>query len=259
MGQTDFRTAQANRAALKSQSQLTAIKRGTRYDASMIASAILAASALSATSWTELRGKLEKKWPNNHEVRIVCHGHSVPAGYFLDGKVETFNAYPHLLHVALNRTYPNAVINVMTTAIGGENAVQGAKRFETDVLPLKPDVLTIDYSLNDRGLGAPAVRSAWKSMVVLAKKAGILVVLLTPTPDLNEDILDPNARLAAHAKQVRELAKELDVKLVDSYQMFLDLKAKGTDLKPYMSQNNHPNRAGHLVVAAELEKVFASD
>lgn len=48
-------------------------------------------------------------------------------------------------------------------------------------------------------------------------------------------------------------------KLVDSYQKFLDMKAKGTDLQPYMSQNNHPNRAGHLVVAAELEKAFASD
>jgi lysophospholipase L1-like esterase len=137
--------------------------------------------------------------------------------------------------------------------------VQGEKRFQRDVLALKPDVVTIDYSLNDRSLGAPAVRSAWKSMIVSAKEAGILVVLLTPTPDLNEDILDRNAPLASHATQVRELAKELDVRLVDSYQKFLDLKSKGTDLKPYMSQNNHPNRAGHLIVAAELEKVFASD
>ncbi len=47
--------------------------------------------------------------------------------------------------------------------------------------------------------------------------------------------------------------------LADSYQTFLDLKAKGTDLQPYMSQNNHPNRAGHLVVATELEKAFVSD
>jgi lysophospholipase L1-like esterase len=230
----------------------------------MIASAILAAGAmgisnLGAISWADLRGKLEKKWPNNHEVRIVCHGHSVPAGYFLDGKVETFNAYPHLLHVALNQKYPNAVINVITTAIGGENALQGAKRFQTDVISLKPDVLTIDYSLNDRGPGAPAVLPAWKSMVEAAKQAGILVILLTPTPDLNEDILDPNANLAIHARQVRELARELDVKLVDSYQKFLDMKSRGIDLKPYMSQNNHPNRAGHLEVAAELEKAFASD
>lgn len=225
----------------------------------MIASAILAAGALGAISWADLRGKLEKKWPNNHEVRIVCHGHSVPTGYFFDGKVETFNAYPHLLHVALNQKYPNAVINVITTGIGGENALQGAQRFKDDVLSLKPDVVTIDYSLNDRGPGAPAVRSAWKSMVVSAKEAGVLVILLIPTPDLIEDILDPNANLAIHARQVRELAKELDVKLVDSYQKFLDLKAKGTDLQPYMSQNNHPNRAGHQVVAAELEKAFASD
>ena len=48
-------------------------------------------------------------------------------------------------------------------------------------------------------------------------------------------------------------------KLVDSYQKFLAMKSKGTDLQPSMSQYNHPNWAGHLVVAAELEKAFASD
>ncbi len=225
----------------------------------MISSAFLFAGALKSTTWAELRTRLEQKWPNNHEIRIVCHGHSVPAGYFLNGKVETFNAYPHLLHVALNLKYPNAVINVINTAIGGENSLQGVKRFKSDVLLLRPDVVTIDYSLNDRAYKLQEVRDAWKEMILTAKEKGILVVLLTPTPDLSENILDPKTKLALHSLQVRELAKELNVRLVDSYQKFFELKASGTDLKPLMSQGNHPNRTGHQIVADELQRVFASD
>jgi len=64
--------------------------------------------------------------------------------------VDTFNAYPHLLHLGLKERFPFAVINVAVTAIGGENSESGAARFERDVLNRKPDVITIDYALNDR-------------------------------------------------------------------------------------------------------------
>jgi len=43
---------------------------------------------------------------------------------------------------------------VICTAIGGENSSAGARRFESDVLVHKPDVLFIDYALNDRGLAS---------------------------------------------------------------------------------------------------------
>jgi len=90
---------------------------------------------------------LDKPWPDNRTVNIVAHGHSVPAGYFATPIVDTFNAYPHLLHVRLKQRYPTAVLNVIVTAIGGEASVSGAARFHRDVLPLRPDVLLIDYAL----------------------------------------------------------------------------------------------------------------
>ena len=65
---------------------------------------------------------LRQHWPDNRTVNIVCHGHSVPAGYFATPRVDTFHAYPHLLHRGLKERYPFAVINVIVTAIGGENS-----------------------------------------------------------------------------------------------------------------------------------------
>src|SRR6185503_2190695 len=73
--------------------------------------------------------ELEKAWPTNRTVNLVCHGHSVPAGYFKTPVVDSFHAYPHLLHVAVKERFPRAVVNVIVTAIGGENSVAGAARF----------------------------------------------------------------------------------------------------------------------------------
>ena len=87
---------------------------------------------------------LALRWPQNRAVNIVCHGHSVPAGYFATPFVNTFSAYPHLLHRMIKERFPYAVTNVIVTAIGGENSVQGAERCEAEVLSHRPDVLSID-------------------------------------------------------------------------------------------------------------------
>ena len=96
------------------------------------------------TYLADVCAELSKSWPANRTVNIVCHGHSVPAGYAKTPAVQTFDAYPFLLHRGLNERFPHAVVNVIVTAIGGENSEQGAKRFARDVLSMRPDVVTID-------------------------------------------------------------------------------------------------------------------
>ena len=109
-------------------------------------------------------------WPNNKTINIIFHGHSVPSGYFKTPEIQTMRAYPELTLQYLSTKYPNAVINVIKTCIGGENAVQGAKRFKADVLNHNPDILFIDYALNDRGVGLQKAKQAWQSMIEKALK-----------------------------------------------------------------------------------------
>ena len=54
----------------------------------------------------EVLCELQKQWPNNRTINIVCHGHSVPSGYFATPFVDTFNSYPHLLHRAIKERFP---------------------------------------------------------------------------------------------------------------------------------------------------------
>jgi acyl-CoA thioesterase I len=208
------------------------------------------------TYLADVTALLNQSFPHNRTVTIVCHGHSVPAGYFQTPRIDTFNAYPHLLHRQLAEQHPTAVINVIVTAIGGENSATGAARFERDVLSLRPAVVTIDYALNDRRIGLDAARQAWESMIVKAKAAGSKVILLTPTADTTANLAVPADPLNQHAAQIRRLAAEHHVGLADSLAAFQQSVRSGRQLADLMSQKNHPNRAGHELVVAELLKWF---
>jgi lysophospholipase L1-like esterase len=204
----------------------------------------------------EVTSLLSKDWPSNRTVTIVCHGHSVVAGYFKTPEVRTFDSYPYLLHRGLAERFPHSVINVIVTAIGGENAESGAARFEREVLSLRPDVVTIDYALNDRPIGLARAEKSWRSMIEAALAAHVKVILLTPTADMKAKLLDPNDPLNQHAAQIRRLAAEYHVGLVDSLAQFQDYVRGGGQLAGLMSQGNHPNRKGHELVAAQLLEWF---
>src|SRR5690242_13302502 len=166
---------------------------------------------------------LHQQWPNNRAIQVVCHGHSVPAGYFATPVVDSFNAYPYLLHRGLKERFPFAVVNVIVTAIGGENSTSGAERFAREVLCHHPDVVTLDYGLNDRRLGLAAAQAAWRAMIEQALALPSKVLLLTPTPDasaLGAGPAEDWAALQQHAEQIRAMASEYQVGLVDSLKAF---------------------------------------
>jgi lysophospholipase L1-like esterase len=207
------------------------------------------ASAADPTSYLKpIQQELQKKWPKNRTIQLVFHGHSVPAGYFKTPNVQTFQAYPLLVHKAAKEAYPFAILNAINTSIGGEQSESGAARLQRDVLTHRPDVLFIDYALNDRSIGLERAKKAWESMIKTALAQNIKIILLTPTPDWSENILDDKTPLAQHAQQIRELAAKYNVGLADSYAAFREKVKNGENVRDYLSQINHPNEKGHNIV-----------
>ena len=82
------------------------------------------------------------------------------------------------------------------------------------------------------------------------------LILLTPTPDQSAKLDDPADPLNQHADQIRRLASEHGLALVDSLAAFKSRLQAGDVLAELMSQINHPNRKGHKLVVAELLKWF---
>jgi len=204
----------------------------------------------------DIKVELKKEWPKNRTINLVFHGHSVPAGYFKTPVVNTLDSYPYQLLRKIKELYPYSVINIINTSIGGENAESGEKRFASDVLTHKPDVLFIDYALNDRRIGLEKAKNAWESMIQQALKNNIKIILLTPSPDQKVAILEPNNILENHANQIRDLSKTYGIGLVDSYALFRQKVTSGDSLSNFMSQVNHPNEKGHALIAEEILKYF---
>lgn len=205
---------------------------------------------------TEIKAELIKEWPKNRTVNLVFHGHSVPSGYFKTPDVKTFQSYPFLLLKELKRLYPFAVINVILTSIGGENSEQGAKRFKKQVLNHKPDVLFIDYALNDRRISLDASRKAMEYMIKKGLKKEMKIILLTSTPDQKVDIMNKDSDLQILNNQTIDLVKRYQIGLVDSYSTFQRLSSTGEKISDYMSQVNHPNEKGHQIVTNGIMKYF---
>lgn len=202
---------------------------------------------------------LNKVWPDNATFSLVFHGHSQPSGYTAAHVVRTFDAYPHQVHRLLAGRFPTAVINAITTAIGGENALRGAERFAADVLCHKPNIIVIDYGGNDRFQPKDAVDAAWRSMIEAALEAGKKVILVTPQIDCGGGYYAPE-RLQSDAAALRAmisaLAGEYGVALADAYAAFLRALSAGQSVHDFLISVNHLSAAGHAVVAAQIAAWF---
>lgn len=206
-----------------------------------------------------LLAELKKPWPKNRVVNVIFHGHSVPAGYHKTPEVKPFESYPLLALGMIKQDNPHAVMNAIVTAIGGENSLSGAARFEKDVLPMKPDVIFIDYALNDRRLPEAVVEKSWRFMARAAKAKGVPVVFVTPTGAEDVKIGAADEPLEIRAEIIRKVAAEEGVPVADVWAAWKATLAGGVKQESLLSQVNHPNRKGHELAAREIARLFGVD
>ena len=69
-------------------------------------------------------------------------------------------------------------------------------------------------------------------------------------------IVEGGGALQNSDEQIRRLASEYEVGVVDSFALFENYVNSGGDLFDLLSWANHPNRKGHQLVADELLRWF---
>jgi lysophospholipase L1-like esterase len=202
---------------------------------------------------------------------IVVFGDSTTA------EDSTLTVYGRLLEESLNARSPGAV-KVVNAGVRGDTTAAAALRFESDILPAAPDLVVIQFGINDATIDVwkqpPATgprvelagyRANLAGFIAALRARGVRVVLMTPnplswTPRLVElyghppyDPRDPaglNINLARYAAAMRELATETQVPLVDIWQAHQ--AERGTAAEPLLSDGMHPNARGHTLVARLL-------
>ena len=98
-------------------------------------------------------------------------GAEIKIGY-LGGSITAQNGWRVKTLAHFNKTYPNAKLSEINAAIGGTGSDLGVFRVQKDVLDMKPDLLFVEFAVNDGG--APPdqitrcmegiVRQTWKAL-----------------------------------------------------------------------------------------------
>lgn len=187
--------------------------------------------------------------------------------------------YLHDIDRVLAQQYPQLKIpKVVNKGIGGQKAEDLVRRFDRDVIQLKPAVVTISIGINDvwHRLKTPhdeKVLAAYKEnvakMVDQAQKAGIKVILLTPTLIQEDANAEGNKRLAAYVEAEKQIAADKKCQLVDLHQMFLTaLPKKPANQKTWLTGDGvHMRPLGNATMATGVlralgvpdEKISACD
>lgn len=88
--------------------------------------------------------KAEKKEP----ITVAAIGGSITAGGLQVKK--TSNRYIEQVANWFKKTYPDTPIKFVNAGIGGTNSVLGAMRLERDVLEAKPDLVIVEWAVNNK-------------------------------------------------------------------------------------------------------------
>jgi lysophospholipase L1-like esterase len=174
-------------------------------------------------------------------------------------------------------------VRVINSGVPGDTTARAIERFKRDVLVHNPDVVTIQFGINDSAVdvfhGAVRPRVSlceyernlvWMVDALTARKTRL--VLLTPNPVAWTDELraiynkppyrtsEPdgwNTLLKDYASAVRRVAHARHVPLIDVYQLFQCYSTgRERDLSDLMLDGMHPNNEAHSMIAEELVKVL---
>lgn len=108
----------------------------------------LAGKAVSNMSFNYPGLRIETKNINPEEIKdrrpcVICFGDSVTFGWNL----KYDESYPVVLENLLLEEYPD--VKVINSGIGGNTIADGYGRIDSDVLYYEPDVVVINFGLND--------------------------------------------------------------------------------------------------------------
>jgi lysophospholipase L1-like esterase len=218
---------------------------------------------LLKTGFLEVYGmKIEK---NN---KLVMIGDSItdcdrakPIGEGLFGALG--NSYVNLVAGLLGAVYPEQNIRVVNMGTSGNTVRDLEKRWQTDVLDLKPDWLSILIGINDVWcqFDSPLqteehvyIEEYRKTLERLVKNTlphlkGL--VLITPhylEPNRNDPM---RAAMDSYGKAVKDIAEKYNTVFVDTQAAF-DRVLKHYYPATLAWDRVHPNTAGHMVIAREF-------
>ncbi len=194
--------------------------------------------------------KVIKKLQANEEVTVAYIGGSITEGYSAGDDL----CYAKLTTNWLQEKFPNAKINYVNAGIGATGSYLGVYRVEKDVLAYNPDLVFVEFSVNDNGDSENITEINKNTYAGLIRKiwdysTNPAVVTIAMTQE------DGTSFQEYHG----EVVKAFDIPMISYKNVILNVIEKGyITWKDISDDYIHPNVAGHAVLSKLITNYLQS-
>lgn len=159
--------------------------------------------------WRNKLAQRSSSAPEAECALIACLGDSVTHGCFevfknrfdrVDTVYRPEDGYPARLRRQLSMLFPAAAASVLNAGVSGDSSAGGLKRLQRDVLSHAPDLVIVNFGLNDAMGGMDALNAYRSNMRALFQQildSGAEAMLLTPNrmcAYVSHALVDPELR-----------------------------------------------------------------
>lgn len=174
---------------------------------------------------------------NGNASTLVFYGTSLTA--------EPWSAWVPMLERELHTRFPGqSAIHNQATGCMASNF--GLQNLHEKVLHLNPDVVFIEYAINDawKGSGISSAEEAkanWEEMIkrILLKNADCEIILMLMNPPVNG--MQERVNYEGYCRMVRSLAHERGLRLIDHTPVWREIETDTVLKHRYIPDNIHPN------------------
>lgn len=182
--------------------------------------------------------KAINKLKANEEVTVAFIGGSITNGTSAGDDL----CYAKLTFDKIQAEFPDAKVNYVNAGIGATDSVYGLARADDDVLSKNPDIVFVDFSVNDTAEFADIYKETYAALLkkLWNSESAPAVVTLVMTEDNGTSMQDVHG----------EIAKEFDLPMVSYHDAVMSVIDNGSIAWTDISDDNiHPNVAGHALLS----------
>jgi len=173
---------------------------------------LLLLTMLSVTSlWAEPKyeGKLPMKEIQvrdgiGHVMEKIRAGKEVSVAYF-GGSITSMTGWRTLSFDWLKKEFPQAKFKMVDAALGGTSSSLGVFRLGADVVEKKPDLVFIEFTVNDGGLSAKTIWENYDGIVRQLWKSNPEIDIVCTYTITKGSIEDAKAGLFSNAQSITEM------------------------------------------------------
>ena len=187
-----------------------------------------------------------KRAENGEEITVAYIGGSITEGLTVSYTNPEL-CWANLSTEWLREQYPDAVINYVNAGLSGTPSILGNARLERDVLAYDPDIVFVEFAVNDGT--ETEYKNNYESLVrtLLTQEKDIAVVLLFTVIESGHTC----------QPQMSQIGSNYDLPMIsEPNSLGVELEAGRMTWQDYSDDESHPNEYGHQIVRDFVANYF---